>query len=243
MSITTARDIIEKALLNIGVGAEGETISNNQAVDGLDVLNSMLSDWGARSLLTTAVIEDSHALTGGTGSYTIGSGATIDTVKPLAIVDAYILDQNNKYHLEIVSRDLYNRYWDSENPGSRSRPRALFYDPGATQQTTQTGTIYLYSVPDTQRTYVLHIFSEKNFTEFASINTAYSFPAYYKRAIISNLSIELAPGYGRQIPAEVAMIAKDSKDTVQTLNSQNKVKDVDLRLPGSKFHSNIYIDR
>lgn len=238
MAISTAGDLIARALKKIGVIAEGEEVSASQASDGLDSLNSLLSSWGAETLATTAVTEDSHALVAGTNSYTIGNGSTIDTAKPLQVVDAYLRDAGGlDYDISTVDRNVYENY---SNKSTTGRPTSIYYDPGVTQQATQTGTIYVYPTPDSATTYTLYISSEKNLVEFASLVSAYTFPAFYKRALIYNLAIDLATDYGRPIPPEVVAIADDSKRVVSNVNARNKHEVAGMPLPMVRGNGNIY---
>jgi hypothetical protein len=231
MATSTAQDFITQALAMINVGALGETIPTAQLNAAFDVLNNMLDSWSGRSLLTTALIQEDFVLTANKGVYTIGSSygtmpvitADFNTARPIEIVSAFIQDSNDvQYPVQVVPRETYDSYTDKLITGEVTRPQALYFDPGVTQQTAQWGTVNLYPYPDSADTYTLYIDSEKAFTEFASLSAVVTFPPVYRRAIISNLALELAPLYGKTLHPEVLEIAHESMRIVENINSRNK---------------------
>lgn len=228
MSTTTARDVIQKAMQKIGVLAEGETPTAQQAEDGLDSLNLMLESWAGKSLLTSAHIQSGFSLVSGTANYTIGSNQTFNTVKPFTVIDAFIRDSANQdTGLEVVNRDTYNSHGDKTTSGT---PGIVFYDPGATQNANQTGTVYIYPSPDAN--YTLYLTMEQPFTALANLSSNVAFPTGYKRAIIYNLAVEIAPDYGVNIPAEIAKIASESLRNIENINIVNKEQSSKLSFPG-----------
>lgn len=241
MATSTALDIINKALLRIGVGAEGEDVTGSQAQDALDALNNMLSSWGARSFLTTNIEQESFALTVDVNNYSIGSNQTFDTEKPLTIVGGFVRDSgNNDYPISVIPKNVYNDIFDKSI--SSSRPTRLYYDTGITQQANQAGTIYLYPPPDNTSTYTLFIDSEKNLTEFSSLTSSVTVPAFYKRALINNLAIEVAADYGRAVSPDIVAIASESLETIRKINSKNKQGEMTLNYPTYQGVGNIYSD-
>jgi hypothetical protein len=220
----------------IGVLADGEVPTASQANDALDSLNIMLNSWSTQGLITAALIKESLTLTSALGTYTIGPTVTAPnfiTSKPFKITSGYIHDASgNDYPLmDIISIEEYNSFPLKTTQGT---PERLAYDMGATQQANQIGTIYLYPVPDSTIAYTLYIESEKPFTQFATLDTAVTFPLFYDRTIIFNLAIELYPLYSKAtgINPVIAEIAHESKRDIEALNSANKRTVADLGLPG-----------
>ena len=234
MAIATAQDLITKALQKIGVIGEGETPNANQLSDGFDALNIMLDSWSGRGLLTTALIPESFDLTAGQYSYTIGVGGNFNTDIPLSIEGAYIRDNSNQidFPVSIVTRDIWDSYFDKVLAGNSSRPEVLFYDPGATQQAVRAGTIILYPIPDAGTSYTLFINSEKNYTDFVSLSNNIPFPPAYTKAIIYNLAIDLSPDYGRQVNQVVKEEASEAMRIIENINSRNKRIVSAVNLPG-----------
>jgi hypothetical protein len=243
MSVNTAGDIINHAYQNLGIGAEGETLSFETMNLGLDVLNIMLASWSARGILSTAQLTENFTLTANKGNYTIGISQDFNTAKPIEIVQAFVRDTDDDvdYPIDIVTRDVYNSYIDKALTGISSRPTNLFYDPGVSQQTVQKGTVCLYPIPDSSTTYDLYLVTEKYFNEFANLTDSFTFQTSYKRPIIYNLSVELAPKFGISISPEIKLIADESLKIIETMNSENKRQVMNTGLPGQKGVYNIYI--
>jgi hypothetical protein len=243
MGTSTSLDIIKKSLQKIGVLAEGEEATAPQANDALDALNNMLDSWAARSLLTTAQIRESFTLTADKRTYTIGSGGDFDTSKPFEIASAFVRDSNNiDYGIDVVGREVYDSYTSKALTTYTTRPTNLFYDPGATQQATQLGTIYIYPTPDGTTTYTLFLESEKPFTQFTDLTSTITFPPSYKRAMIYNLAIEIAPDYGRPITPSVSSLAHESMRIIENVNARNNKFVAAMDFPGRQRNYNIYSD-
>ncbi len=224
----TAQDIINSALRLIGAIAQGETPSSDDALNGLVALNIMLDNWSAKRLLTPALTKESWSVAPPAPSfYAIGPGAAnFNTTKPEMVLDAYIRDANNSdVPLEIITLEEYDRI--SDKATATGAPMKLFYDPQTAQNTL--GAISLYPWPGSAYTLILETL--KNFTEFAALTDAFSFPAAYARAMKYNLAIELAPEYGASVAPEVLAIAKDSYQTIRNLNSITEVARYEFRRP------------
>ena len=226
MAISTANDIITKAFSNIGV--ENPTTQNY--ADALDALNMMLDSLSARGLMTTSTIYENFPIVGGQQSYTIGVGANFNTSKPFSIQEAFVRDSSGMdYPLAIISAEDYMEISNKNMPGLTTRPTGIYYDPGASQQATQTGTIYFYATPDVA--YTLYIRTEKPFTEFTSLSTATTFPLYYNEMLVYNLPVRLAVAFGATVSEELKYIAKESMRIVENLNSANKKTTATISFP------------
>ena len=235
MAITTARDVITKAMRRVNILGAGEAPTAEEAQDALDMLNSIISEWSIDNTMTLTRVQESYALPANISAVTIGTGQTWDTEKPFFIVSAFIRSGGFDYPIETITRDNYDAITDKSETG---RPTVLFYDPGLTQQANQLGTINLHPVPDIA--YSLFITSDKGLSEFASLNSDLTFPSFYKRALIYNLAVELSLEYGRVLPGGVAAIAQQSKATIAALNAKQKVLIKALGLPGSDSTFDFY---
>ena len=105
--MTTALGIITSAMRKIGAIGKGESPSADEAVDGLEMLNDLLASLSNDSLVVYARTFESFTLQGGVSAYTIGSGATFSTVRPVKIVSAYVRDGGIDTPLEIVTDEQY----------------------------------------------------------------------------------------------------------------------------------------
>src|SRR5574343_694239 len=104
--MTTALQIITSAARLIGIVRKGEALDNDEAVDGLSALNDMLASWSNNGLLCVSRVWEYFTVTSAT-SYTIGSGQTLNTTRPLVIKSAFFRSGDIDYPLEIISDEEY----------------------------------------------------------------------------------------------------------------------------------------
>ena len=210
MAITTAGDLIRKALGKLLVIGTQDTLSSGELADGLDALNLMLDSWRLERLLLWAMKTDTHVLTGGQGAYTIGPGGDINTIRPTQIQNAFVRSANVDYPIDPIGQVQYDALAYKLTQGI---PRKMFYNPGY-----PLGTINLYPVP-LSSAYTLHVNSYGELESFANIADVYSLAPGYARAVIFNLALELAPDFNKAAPPEVVKMAAQSKRYIKRINS------------------------
>jgi hypothetical protein len=219
------QDLIKSSLRKLGVIASGEPVPVDMLSDSLEALQVMLRLWASKRLIVYASTRESFSLVSGTTAYTWGTGGTITTARPNAVIGAFVRDSGNQDHpIEIISEGQYRLLQDKSGQG---RPSRMFYNPLYPLG-------YLYAYPTPQDVETVWIDSMKPFTEtssFDSISSTLSFPPNYEEALVYNLGIRIAPEFGKTVSAEVAAIAKDSYEAITTLNSGNQVEPVSLSLP------------
>jgi hypothetical protein len=202
--MTTALGIITSAMRKAGVLVKSETPAADEAADGLVMLNDLLASISNDANAVYARTTESFTLSGGVGSYTIGSGATFNTARPVRIVAAYIRTGTIDYPLGIVSDQQYATIPLKTVSGI---PEFLNYSNDFPQ-----ATIRLYPVPSTA--YQIFIVSEKPLTTFA-LNDTVSLPPGWRRMLINNLAVDLAPEYGQPVSPDLAKLAADSKAEIR----------------------------
>ena len=229
--MANTQTIIKASLRLIGVIATGETPTDDELQDAREALNMMLGSWSAKRLLIPYRTEESFALVASTNPYTIATGATFNTARPVRIESGFIRDSNgNDTPIKIITRDQYNAHVLKTTTG---RPYELFYE-----DTYPTGTVFLYYSPD--EIYTLFINSWKALTQLPLLTTEISMPDEYLRALKFNLAVEVAPEFGRSVPIEVAAIAKDSFDTISDLNRPDMLASADESLLYRGYNTNAY---
>ena len=241
MMILTVNDIIKDALGLVNATAMEETPTAGDAQLALRVLNVMIDRWSAQRLMLRSTTNDTFTLTAGKYKYTIGTNPTCDvvTAKPIQIVNVWIRDgANNDSPINIIDKITYNTIGDKII--ATGPVEYLYFDPGNAQQSTyNTGTIYLYPIPDSN--YKLQIQSDKYLTEFVNLSDVVNFePAYYE-AIIYNLAERLFRYFHtdtKQLPTDITGIARASKHTIEVMNSVQYTATMDL--PGKLSNFNIY---
>lgn len=203
--MTTARTIVKKAMQKLGVLTKTEEPSADELSDGLSTLNAMLSSWSNESLFVNARVWEDFTLTAGTYEYTIGTGMTFNTARPIVIVTAFARQSTIDYAMDIIPDDVYNQFIAQKTvPG---RPRFLNFDGGY-----PTGKIRLYPNPDT--TYTLRILSEKELSSY-TIDQTVQFPPGWELALQYNLAVLMAPEYGQTVTQELFTIARETKAAIK----------------------------
>ena len=198
--MTTARDLVKKSLQKIGVLVKSEEPSADEADDGLSSLNALISSWSNDSLVLYARVWESFTLSGGTASYTIGSGGAFSTTRPMVIADCYLSVGTIDYSMSVITDEAYDSISFKSLQGI---PEFLNYDNAY-----PLGKIRLYPVPSSA--YSLFLLNEKAITTFTSLDTAMSLPDGWERALVYNLALELAPEYAQNPDPSIVKIAKDS---------------------------------
>jgi hypothetical protein len=219
MAFTTSADIIKSAFRIIGVIGKSEVPTADEMQDGLQSLNLMLEMWSARRLIVRGTIQFSNLLTAGQFSYTIGAGGDFNTAKPIAITSGYVIDASGlSTGLDIISQEEYDSY--SDKFISISRPIALCYDAGAAQQAVQTGTCWIYPIPDTTP-YFLVLQLQVALTDFTSLADSVTFEAKYGEAMKYELAKRLWREYHESaspIPGDIMDLAAKALCVIEKTN-------------------------
>lgn len=208
----TARRIITRALQKNGVLTKNESVSGDEASDGLDALNDMVSSWSNDSLLIYARISEDFPLISGQSTYTIGTGGDFDTSRPLQVLSAFTRIGSIDYDIDIISDVEFDTI--TQKDISSSIPDVMYYDGNA-----PLGEIRIYPVPTTG---TLHIRSEKELSQFTTLDTDIDFPSGWTRALVYNLAVDLAPEYGQQVDPVVFEIAGQSLGKIKKAVARNK---------------------
>lgn len=211
--MTTARQFINRALKKIGILGVGETISAEEAADGLVVLNDMLDSWSVDGGLVYTDTVETFTLTTA-ASYTIGSGGDFNTTRPYIITAAYVTRSGGTtdYPLRMYSLEQYARLTDKST--GNGIPELIYYDNNS-----PLANIYLYPAPASGYTLTLH--TRKPLTSFTTLDTDLSFPPGYSKAIVNNLAVDLSDEYAIQPTATLVKNADESRGIVFTANARN----------------------
>lgn len=209
----TVRELIRKSMLLIGAISSGESLSADEASDGLSSLNDLLDSWSTDGLLIPAMVREEFDLVAAQASYTIGTGGNFNTSNPQIIEEARLLDVSGLTPYELPLK-IYNvqEFADlTQKTLTTSQPEALYFSRG-----TPLSTITLYTVPSVANKLVLY--SRKALTNFANINDTIELPAGYQRALRYNLALELAVEYGKAPSDYIMVTAQELKAQLMRVN-------------------------
>ena len=228
----TAQEYIEAALEEIGAVMVGEAPDSATLAWGLRKLNTMLKTMSADGINIYRRTHENFPVVAGTASYTIGSGGDFDTDRPILIETAFTQDSDE--NTEVFIRPIHE-YWLLNNRATRGSVNNLYYDTDF-----PLGVIYLYHSPD--KTYDLHIVSQKPLANPALLSTSLTFSDAYEEVLITKLAIRLAPRYGITVSPELVAASKEAYSNLKALNLSRTLKSKNLNINGVNLSYNINSD-
>jgi len=210
--MANAREIIERACRLLGVLDPNETADASMLSNGLTALNAMFGWLSGQRMTMHAVESVSHALTSGTASYTIGSGADIDTSLPQKIITAEVRDSSGRdYPVDVETSVKFYRSMSDKT--STSYPKYLYFE-----RSYPTGTIYLWPAPTSGLTLRLALWKA---ISSVTAQSTISFPPEYEDMLTYNLALRLAPEYPESLKTigTITPIATNSLKVVKKMNA------------------------
>ena len=190
-SYQATRDkIIEGALRIVGAVAQGETPTATQYTECNDALNMLVKALIAQGVPLWAMSEYSFPLVASTNTYRIGTGQTLNTAKPLKIVQAWTRDSNNvDVPMRLLALHDYNLLG---NKSSSGRPIQLTYSPQ-----NLFGDIKVFPTPSSADTSVsIYIRYQRPFEDFTNSTDTPDFPQEWHEALKYQLAVRIAKEYG-----------------------------------------------
>src|SRR6266567_4808710 len=121
--------VINRALRIIGAIGQGETGTSTQLSEAMTALNDLVKAWNMDGMpLWKIRTYTAFTLTASTGSYTIGTGSTINQVAPLKIIHAYYRDAtlSKDVPLVLITKNQYDMLGDKTSTGYINQ---LYYNP------------------------------------------------------------------------------------------------------------------
>lgn len=224
---TKVRDIISDALLEVGARDPGEALEAGAGADHLRTLNRMIQSWNAEDLMIYTKDRLTFSLIASQQSYTIGVGGNFNTaypVRPGQIDMVSVLVNSNELPIEILNdeqwRDIVYK------PVTSTFPLQMWANGNYPLDT-----LYFFPTPTAVNSLVLYVWGQTS--DFADVNTTVTLPQGYEEAVVLNLAIRLAPGYGRQASPSTIALAKEAKARIKRMNWEPTYREVDQMLSGS----------
>ena len=204
-------DVINEALLLLGVIYPGQTISAEALATAELGCNMMLGEWSAQGLAVFSVAKITKALVSGTATYTIGTGATWNTPRPEKI-EAWAVTSSSGFAgsgKPVDPATFVTIARDRSAIGSIIE--ALNYDAAY-----PVGTLTLYPIPNGG---TLELWVWQQFAFISDFTAAIDFPPGYLKAIVYNLAVDLAPKFGRPLDPTIATVAMQCKAGLGAVNA------------------------
>ncbi len=239
-----AQEIINDALMWIGVKDPLQSVTPQDSQYGLRQLNQIVELWSLRSLTIPVTGREVFPLVANQGGpsspYTIGSGGDFDTSRPTMITNVGLLVTSSDPVFElprwlytddayavITQKELTSTYFDG-----------LWYSP---TYGSGLGSIYLYPVPSDATTSVV-LYRPMQLQQFANLTSAYDLPPGASSALTAELARRLFIPYGRQWTGQMDAEANRIISTYERLNTKMVDLSMDAGLIGNGGVYNILSD-
>jgi len=195
-NFSTNRDsLIAGALRIAGAISQGETPSATLYTETAEALNMFVKALQADGMPVWAIKKYAITLTTSTADYTIGAGSTVNTPKPLKVIQAFLHNTTSSIDtpLRIVTRSEYELLGNKTTTGT---PVQIFYEPQL-----HTGTLHVYPVPTATVASgnTLSIIYQRPFEDFDATADEPDFPQEYYDCIKFGLADRIAPEHGLAI--------------------------------------------
>jgi hypothetical protein len=220
--VAAVSTMILRSMRLTGEKSRGATLTANEQTECLAEFNTFVEACANERLLAYQVTQDSASLTASTASYSVGPGGTINTTRPVRIVEpCFIRDSAGlDTPVTVLSAESYGRIVQKD--AGFTVPTSLFYDGGFSA--TSTGTIFLYPSPSASLT--LFFNSWKQIGPVSTLSQNLSLPPGYQLFLETNFAVHLAAGL-RPISAELAKMARDSKAAIKSVNAPETISLLD----------------
>lgn len=232
-SPTTALEIIGDALsLTNSVGVD-QTLTADEVSDSLRAFNDLLEIFSTQNLAVYGSANESFNTAVGTSTYTIGSGGTWNTTRPVRInAPAYSTYNGVSYPLLPMSQEQYNLI--SNKTQTQAYPDFFLYINDF-----PLGQVLVWPVPSAVTP--LTFSTDRVLTAISSAGAALSFPPGYAMAFKYKLAVMLAPLFGKKMRdyPDVVSIANSTFGDICRANIQQKYLTYDPALSSSRGRSTL----
>jgi hypothetical protein len=223
--VATVLDIVTGALRELGVLAAGEVPSASDAQDCLTSLNNLIDQFATERLTIFGVTRTTWPIVSGTQVYTVGTGGTVNIVRPDYVEHVNYQDTSATPTLEYQMNPLNDDAWSRlpQRTLTNIRPTSWYYDYAY-----PLANLSLWPVP-TSATLQGVIYAATAVPEFTALTQSVALPPGYRRMLVKNLAVEMAPTYDRADsqdsqmtggPRLLAQQAKEAKDSVKRANKR-----------------------
>ena len=213
--MTTAIQMITRAMRLDGVIGKGESPDTDEADDGLVALNSMLDSWSIERLFAYYLVQETLTLAANKATYTMGSGGDLNTVRPTRIEDdCYVTFAGIDYKVRVINVDAFAGIPAKTVQSNIPMWMYVSYQNPLVNLT-------LYPVPNTAGT--MQIWSRKQLQQFATLTDVLALPPGNERAITYSLAEEFGPEFGVEVPQRVSAIAQQARANIKRINAPSPI--------------------
>ena len=211
---TTARELIRRSLLQLGVIANRTTLPADQAADAFATLNDLVASWALERFNVFHTPRLELVMTPGQGVYQWGPGGDIDQPRPLRLEMALLRVEDTppyEWPVAVLTQAQY------EQGVTMKQFSSLYPEAVYLESTYPLARLHVYFVP--QAAHTLALFPWMRFITFASLDTQVTLPEGYERALRLGLMVELAPEYGREVSLITLRNLDEARRAIKTANT------------------------
>lgn len=190
----TVRQIVEDALLQIGVGTLGQTPSAARSDLARRTLSRMLKEW--QLLGHPAFTRTSQSLT-----LTTAASYTLNPVRPMRILSARLKKDGIETPMFEMSRREYD---DLPQKTTTGLPTNFYYD-----RQREAALFYVWPVLSAAAGETVEITYEREIDDLASLNDTIDVPGEWYDPVVWGLAAELAPVFGKD--AQMVQLRAEQK--------------------------------
>jgi hypothetical protein len=208
----TGLQVITDSLKLLGVVAGHEVPTAAEQQDSFARLNELIDSWGTHAQTLLVSRRDVIPLLPNTQTYAIGPGLAVDLPVPMAIDDvAYVIPSAPEYEVFLEVGTDRSAVATPQKLLTGAVPQVVNYS-----RTHGYGELWVWPVPTVATDLV--IYWAQTLAAFPDLVTPVSLAAGYARALRTNLALELAPEFGRQVDALIVQQARESLADVKRQN-------------------------
>lgn len=226
--MTKVRDLLNDALLQIGILDPSEGMDAGQAQSALRTLNRMIQVWNADELMVYSVNRETFPLVPNQQSYTIGPGGNFNTQRPVVIDMVSVIQNTTGSNPVEIPIEIYNdeQWRDLTVKNTPSTFPLVMWATGDFPL----NVLWFWPIPQQVNNIVLYAWNQV--ADFPNINATVQFPPGYEEAIVNNLALRLCPMYGVQPNPGVVALAQGSMARIKRINWEPSYRTVDAGLSG-----------
>jgi hypothetical protein len=215
--VATLIELITDALGEIGVLGSGAAPDASQAAHALRRINDLLGQYAADPGLIYKVTATEWTIVASTQNYSVGVGSTVNVAPPAlnAVQSIGFKDTTPDPDYEFCREKPYSEEeWASITIKAQTAtyPQRAYYNP-----TVSTATISLWPIPTASNLKGI-LYALEAVAQFAAVTDTISLPDQYRRMLVKNLALELAPSYKMEPSQLLVAQARESRSIVRAAN-------------------------
>lgn len=212
----TVNDLITDALTDLGVLQAGEVPTFSDSDLGFRRLNGLVDGWITQRLMIYTTDSGDGTFTGA-ATFTVGFGGDCNILRPTLynLITVVWYDANAVPQVEYPLTPFTDDGWFNLPNKDMNAPQPTNYWWRADFPLAN---ITLWPGPTANANRFFRIYYPQQIVEFTALTQTVVLPPGYRRFIVSNLALELAPAFGVDPPPSLIQRARDSRDDVMRAN-------------------------